>query len=245
MIIERTEHPGWLSNAYLVADRPGGQGVVIDGNGVVQPLLEQIERDEITITHVLLTHEDVDHVVDAEAFRSRFGAPIVASELSAEQVSFEVEQTIEDGETLQTGDLEIAAIATPGHSAGHLAFQINGGDCFTADTLFKGTIGGTRGRGAIFEAHKSSIMDTLMALDPATRIHPGHCAPSTIAAEWETNPFVRAWRGLDQTPEEPCRVGDEEATLLLWGPDYDGTHKAWVRFASGEEAIVAGSKVQR
>ena len=32
MIIERTENPQWLSNAYLVADQPAGAGVLIDGN---------------------------------------------------------------------------------------------------------------------------------------------------------------------------------------------------------------------
>ena len=31
---------------------------------------------------------------------------------------------------------------------------------------------------------------------------------------------------------------------MLWGPDYDGTHKAWVRFADGDE-IVGGSRVTR
>ena len=30
MIVERTENPQWLSNAYLVADEPGGHGVIID-----------------------------------------------------------------------------------------------------------------------------------------------------------------------------------------------------------------------
>ncbi|MFQ5426404.1 MAG: hypothetical protein ACE5EV_04930, partial [Gaiellales bacterium] len=172
-------------------------------------------------------------------------APIVASQLSASKVSFDVEQTIADGDCLRTGDLEITAIATPGHTPGHLAYLVNGADCFTADCLFKGTVGGTRGRGAIFQSHRSSIMDRLMSLDGSTRIHPGHRDPSTIAAERETNVFIRAWRGLDRPPAEQCLVAGEEATLLLWGPDYDGTHKAWVRFPSGEEAIVAGSRVQR
>ena len=40
MILERTEHPEWLSNAYLVADEPGGTGVFIDGNDNVEPLIE-------------------------------------------------------------------------------------------------------------------------------------------------------------------------------------------------------------
>ncbi len=45
MIVERVEHPSWLSNAYLVADETGGQGVLIDGNGMTEPLLERAERE--------------------------------------------------------------------------------------------------------------------------------------------------------------------------------------------------------
>jgi hypothetical protein len=40
-------------------------------------------------------------------------------------------------------------------------------------------------------------------------------------------------------------VRGQEATLLLFGPDYDGTHKALVRFADGRDAIVGGSQVER
>ena len=42
MIIYRVEHPAWLSNAYLVADRDGGHGVLVDSNGVEEPLLDEI-----------------------------------------------------------------------------------------------------------------------------------------------------------------------------------------------------------
>lgn len=245
MIIDRAEHSSWLSNAYLIADRPGGSGVLMDGNGVIEPLLRRIEADGISITHVLLTHEDVDHIVDVETLRDRFDAPLVASSTSAANLSFGVDQTIEDGDVIHSGELEIRAIATPGHTAGHLAYLVNGSDCFTADCLFKGTVGGTRGRGEIFEHHRASIMERLMELPPGTRIHPGHCEPSTIGEEHESNPFVRVWRGADAPGSEPCTVRGEQATLLLWGPDYDGTHKAWVRFASGEEAVVGGSQIER
>ena len=245
MIIERAEHSSWLSNAYLVAEATGGSGVLMDGHGEIDPLLERVERDNISITHVLLTHEDADHVVGVEELSARYSAPLVASSTSAAELSFAVGQTIEDGDVIRSGALEIEAIATPGHSAGHLAYLIGGADCFTADCLFKGTVGGTRGRGEIFERHRRSIMDRLMGLPSDTRIHPGHCEPSTIGEEFESNPFVRAWRGADAPTAEPCRVRGEEATLLLWGPDYDGTHKAWVRFSSGDEAVVGGSQVER
>ena len=245
MIIDRAEHSSWLSNAYLVADRTGGSGLIMDGNGEIEPLLSRVEQDGITITQILLTHEDVDHVVGVEDLRRRFNVPIVASSTSAAQLGFKVDETIEDGDIVTCGDLEITAIATPGHTPGHLAYLIDGTDCFTADCLFKGTVGGTRGRGVIFDSHKHSVMERLMGLSPETRIHPGHREPSTVAYEHEHNPFVRAWRGVDELANEPCKVRGEDATLLLWGPDYDGTHKAWVRFASGEEAVVGGSQVER
>jgi len=40
-------------------------------------------------------------------------------------------------------------------------------------------------------------------------------------------------------------VSGQEATLLLWAPDYDGGHKALVRFPDGRETIVGGSRVER
>ena len=40
-------------------------------------------------------------------------------------------------------------------------------------------------------------------------------------------------------------MSGEQATLLLWAPDYDGGNKALVRLASGEETIVGGSRVER
>ena len=110
--------------------------------------------------------------------------------------------------------------------------------------VFKGTVGGCMSRGAMYEAHRRSIMERLMGLPHETRIHPGHCEPSTIGDEWERNPFIRVWRGLDAEGTEQCTVSGEAATLVLWGPDYDGTHKAWVRFPDGDQ-IVGGSRVQR
>ena len=145
------------------------------------------------------------------------------------------------------------AIHTPGHCADHTALTVDDTDCLTADVIFKGTVGGTMAPGATgFEDLKSSIMDKLMKLPPETRIHPGHKEPSTVGAEWEENPFVRIWRGLDEEGTDTCTVGPpdaeerREATLVLWAPDYDGGNKAWVRFDDdGEDAVVGGSQVER
>ena len=83
-----------------------------------------------------------------------------------------------------------------------------------------------------------------MELPKDTQLHPGHTDPTTVGEEWESNAFVRLWRGLDDEGDEPCTVEGEEATLVLWGPDYDGGHKAWVRWPDGGDDIVPGSRVE-
>jgi glyoxylase-like metal-dependent hydrolase (beta-lactamase superfamily II) len=245
VIVERAEHPSWTSNAYLVADGDGGHGVLVDSNAVEQPLLAQIASRRITITHVLVTHQHHDHVADLAGLSRRFDAPVVGSRLTAE-AGVPIDETIADGDVVSSGQLEIRAVATPGHCPDHTALLVNGTDCFTADCLFKGTVGGTVGGGPTgYEDQHRSIMEVLMQLPSETRVHPGHTLPTTIGDEWEQNPFVRIWRGLDPEGTEPCRVRGQEATLILWAPDYDGTNKAWVRYADGRDAIVGGSQVER
>ena len=245
MILERTEHPSWTSNAYLLGDEDGGHGVLVDSNGVEEPLLEQVAARRLTVTHILVTHHHSDHVVDVAGLASRFGVPVVGHVLTAE-AGVALDETIADGDIVHSGGLEIQAIATPGHCLDHLALLVNGTDCLTADCLFKGTVGGTTGGGPTGYADQyHSIMKRLMSLPHETRIHPGHTLPSTVGAEWEQNPFIRIWRGLEPEGAEPCRVRGVDATLILFAPDYDGTHKAWVRYQDGRDAIVGGSQVER
>ena len=245
MLIERTEHPDWLSNAYLVADRPGGHGVLVDSNGIDGPLHEAVARHGITITNVLITHQHHDHTVTSRADADRYGVQLLAHPLTARVVQG-VDATFADGDTITSGDLAIEVLHTPGHCQDHCSLLFSGTDRLTADVLFKGTVGGTMNGGpnGYTDIHHS-IMERLMTLPPATRVHPGHCEPTTIGAEWEANPFVRLWRGLDPEGDEACEVMGEAATLLLWAPDYDGGNKALVRFAEGRLAIVGGSRVKR
>src|ERR1700751_1776081 len=96
--ILHTEHPGWLSNSYLLISRATGQGLLIDGNDVPGPLLERIDADGIDIAAGLLTHHHADHVV-IDAYR-RLNAPVFAHPRTAELAGITVDRTLEDGEAL-------------------------------------------------------------------------------------------------------------------------------------------------
>jgi hydroxyacylglutathione hydrolase len=215
-------HSSWLSNAYLVADEPGGTAVFVDSGAPLEPLLTAVERERVTPTHLLVTHGHQDHVAGNDDLVRRFGIPVVSDSLS-------------------TGGLDVEALPSPGHAPDGKAFRINGEVVFTGDTLFRDAVGGGRAVDDI----RSSVMDVLMPLPHEVRVLPGHMDETTIGREWEENPFVRFWRGVDAALDEPCTVGGHQATLLVWSPDYDGNGKALVAFEDGSEAIVGGSQVRR
>jgi len=221
MLVHRSMHPQWLSNAYLVGDEPGGTGVFVDSGAPLEPLIRTAEEERLTVTHLLTTHSHPDHVAGDDELVQRFGLEIVKGDL-------------------ETGGLVVRALETPGHSDDGLSFVVNEIVCLTGDTLFRDAVGG-----GDVEQVRRSVMDVLMPLPPETRVLPGHTEETTIAREAEENPFVRVWSGAEPEGTEQVRVGGEPATLLVWSPDYDGKGKAWVRFEDGRERILGGSRVDR
>jgi hydroxyacylglutathione hydrolase len=240
VIVEKSMHSGWLSNSYLVGDHEGGTGVLIDAGGPVMPLVEAAGRHGLSISHLLVTHADADHIAEADTYTSRFDLQVLAHPVEAERMG-RVDGTLADGDKVTSGDLEISALFTPGHSPGHLSFLVNGTDCFTADVLFHGTVGGTMRDS--YESLHGSIMDVLMKLPHETTVHPGHTDPTTIGAEWEENVFIRLWRGIDAPGEERCSVNGRPGILELFAPDYDGGHKGLVRWEDESHDVVPGSRV--
>jgi hydroxyacylglutathione hydrolase len=238
MVIERTMSEGFLTNSYLVAAAPGAAGFLVDAGGPMAPLFDAAQEQEIDVTHLLLTHHHHDHVCALGEVTARYPDITILAhpDEPVDAAPFE---------SLSIGDLPVGALHTPGHTKGMLNFTI-AGHVFTGDTLFKGSIGGVRAPlSTSYDDIKASIMDGLMALDHATVVHPGHTDPTTIGDEWENNAFIRVWRGVDPEGDEQVTVMGEPATLVVWGADYDGGHKAWVRWADGRDDIVPGSKVER
>ena len=210
----------WLSNAFVLGDEPGGVAVFVDSGAPLEPLLAVVERERLTPTHVLRTHSHADHVAHEEELTSRFGIPVVTG-------------------AVETGGLRIESIPTPGHSDDGVAFVVDG-LCFSGDTLFRDAVGGGPA-----DIVRDSVMERLMTLPHETRVLPGHTIETTIGREWERNPFVRYWRGLEAAVGGRCRVGGVEGVVLVESPDYDGKGKLLVRLDGGEDRIVGASRVER
>ncbi len=279
MIVETATHPQFISNTYLLADGAGGPAIFVDAGGPVGPLIEAADRRELLPTHVLLTHHHFDHVCEADALRARWPElEVLISPIERDLMSAAAEGrdpqfgTMDAGDTLTFGALEVRPLHTPGHTAGMLSllvadrsapadgassrraststapggFSGAGAVVFTGDTLFKNSVGGVKAPGhTTYTDLRDSIMGTLMELAPETVIYPGHADPTTVGQEWDSNSFIRIWRGLDPEGSEECLALGEPATLVHLGNDYDGGTKAWVRWPDGTDDIVPGSRVER
>jgi hydroxyacylglutathione hydrolase len=242
MVLERSMHPQYLSNTYLVGT-DGGEGFFVDAGGPVEALITAADEHSITPTHVLLTHHHGDHVEELGTLLERW--PDLQVLAHPDEKVPGVTGAMQAGQTLDVAGFEVRTLATPGHTGGMLALVVEG-NVFTGDTLFKNSVGGVHAPGSTSYADlKHSVMEVLLALPGETIIRPGHTDPSTVAEEWETNRFVRVWRGLDPEGDEPCTALGEPATLVLLGDDYDGGHKAWVRWPDGRDDIVPGSQVDQ
>src|SRR5918998_1181505 len=194
VILKRCMTDDFLSNTYLVGDGKG-HAFLVDAGGPIEPLLQAAERHRIVPSHVLLTHHHHDHVVELPKIVEAHPAIQVLIHASEADLVEGVTGTIEPGTTIEAGGLQVETLHTPGHTKGMIAFVADG-DVFTGDTLFKGSVGGVRApEHTTYSDLKTSIMDTLMSLDHGLQVRPGHTDPTTLADEFERNPFIRLWRG--------------------------------------------------
>ena len=252
MILERVEHSRWLSNTWLVADREGDEGFLVDAGGPREEVLALVRRHQVRVGLILLTHHHHDHSGEAAALAAATGAAVAAHRLEIPLLGggggVDV-RPLEDGEVLRCGAIEMRVLHIPGHTAGQAAFlagPAEGAVVFTGDTLFRGSVGSTTAPGhTTFEDLRRSIAGRLMTLDDHVQVAPGHAAPTTVGAERSGNPFVRVMLGLEPEGGETAEYDGSAVRLVVWGSDYDGGHKAWVRLPDGHEATVPGSRVRR
>jgi hydroxyacylglutathione hydrolase len=194
------------TNCYVVAAKPNGPCAVIDPSGYdMNPVIEYVKKQKLTVTHIINTHWHGDHVIGNEAIREFSGAPIYIHELDAPYLPEAAKQLrlflgietnippadrlVREGDTIQVGELVFNVIHTPGHTVGGITLHVKG-VLFTGDTLMAGTIGRTDFPGGSFSDIIRSIKDKLLLYPDDTVIYPGHGEPSTIGEEKMLNPFL-------------------------------------------------------
>ncbi len=214
MLIVRV--PAWLAdtNAYIVADEPGGLAVVIDAPPEPEKVGAVLAEYGLAAVGILLTHGHIDHSGGSGALSRISGAAVYvhpdddfltlnpSQQLSSmwgmsPPGSYDLPEhfdRLEDGQVLDLAGLSFEVRHTPGHTPGHCCFLLSDQETlFSGDQLFAGSIGRTDfpyGDGA---ALFRSMREQVMTLDDGIRVLPGHGPETTIGRERTTNPFRGEW----------------------------------------------------
>jgi len=202
VIVERIVCGPLETNCWLVGDDEGGPLVVIDPAGDAEKVAARIaERD---VGCVVLTHGHFDHLGAADEIRDLTGAPLLVHEADAAAIvspegsggtlfgfdhrTAAPDRTLADGDRIDSGELTLEVVHTPGHTPGSICL-LGEGHLFSGDTLFSGSVGRSDFPGGDARALRRSIGERLTPLPDETVVHPGHGPDTTIARERRVNPF--------------------------------------------------------
>ncbi len=150
------------TNTYVVGEPGSGQAVLVDPGPDLAAHLDAVEavlaaRDARCVA-VLVTHHHGDHAEAALPWGAHFGAPVAAA---GADVAGPRGRLLEHGERLDLAGTTIGVVATPGHTADHLAFRLESGAVLVGDHVL--------GRGTSVVTHPEG--DVVAYLESLRRVH--------------------------------------------------------------------------
>lgn len=194
------------TNCYIIADDVTKEAAVIDPAEEFDVIKEFIEKNNLKVKYILLTHGHGDHIIALRQMREYAKAPVGIHADDEEMLrdnnlnysfmfaSAPVEEKadfhLNDGDVLKLGNYELKIIHTPGHTMGSIGILF-GKDLVSGDTLFAQGIGRTDLPGGDYEAILKSISTKFFTLNDDIAVHPGHGPSTTIGAEKHNNPFFK------------------------------------------------------
>ena len=193
-------------NSMIFWSTENRDGILLDPGGDVDRLMEEIEKLDVTIKEIWLTHGHIDHAGGAAEAKRRLGVQIIGphkddqfllDELKpgtygiAEAESFTPDRYLDEGDTVELNGAEFQIYHCPGHSPGSVVFyQRQMAFAFVGDVLFNGSIGRTDLPGGNHQQLIDSITQKLWPLGNNIQFMPGHGPGSTFEQERQSNGFV-------------------------------------------------------
>lgn len=196
-------------NAYFVRAKDSPRAVIVDPGDEAERLLEAKRALGIdALEAILLTHTHFDHIGAVAELARATGAPVYCPEMERDVLanindyvrfpgfgpfeSYEADETVAGGESLELAGLIFDVRFTPGHSPGHVTYSVrDGGSLLSGDVLFQGSVGRVDLPGGDWPTLLASIEALLAEFPPQTTVYPGHMGVTTLGQERATNPFLQ------------------------------------------------------
>lgn len=196
-------------NCTILFDKDTKAGVVVDPGGDVDVIMEAIEKNQLKIDEIWITHGHVDHIGAAADLRDALQVSIIGSQVEDEYLyanvensaakyglgsgyrNFKPDRWLKEGDHLFVAGEDFEVLHCPGHSPGHVVF-INKAMQFAivGDVLFNGSVGRTDLPGGDHDALIRSIKDKLLPLGDEFSFICGHGAGGRFGDERRNNPFL-------------------------------------------------------
>jgi glyoxylase-like metal-dependent hydrolase (beta-lactamase superfamily II) len=194
-------------NTFLLRPEGGEKLLIVDPGDEADRILAAVGETGAEVEAILLTHTHFDHIGAVAPVARATGAPVYVPEIEKGVLadimayvpwegfgpyeSYDADETLSGGETLDLAGLELDVIFTPGHSPGHVTYSVRGEDAiFSGDVLFQGSVGRVDLPGADGPTLIMSIRKLLDSHPDETTVYPGHMGTTTLGAERATNPFL-------------------------------------------------------
>ena len=194
-------------NCSIIGDESTREAIVIDPGDEIDDVLTIINKHNLKVKQIVITHAHIDHVGGAMKLRAATGAPILLNQNDyallkmldvqaawigvATPDAVEIDHSIGQSDKITAGSLSAEILHTPGHTEGSISlyFPLEK-KLIAGDTLFAGSIGRTDLPGGSYKKIITSLQEKLMALPDDTVVVPGHGPLTTIGEERESNPFL-------------------------------------------------------
>lgn len=164
--------PAFEDNYIFLLRTAGSDDVGIVDAGDAQPVIAELERQGLTLTHIFNTHHHPDHIGGNEALRARYPDVRIVGPRSETGRIPGIDQTVGEGDLVPFGAISFKVLEVPGHTTGHIAYWSDQGQAvFCGDTLF------VMGCGRMFEGTPPqfwSSLNKLKWLPSVTRVYCAH-----------------------------------------------------------------------
>ncbi len=194
-------------NCFLFRREGSDRLLVVDPGEEAERILAAIEATGASVEAILVTHCHFDHIGAVAPVAKATGAPVYCPEIEVPLLadimafvpwegfgpyeSYDADEIVRGGETLELAGMEIDVIFTPGHSPGHVTYAVRGEPAiFSGDVLFQGSVGRVDLPGGDGPTLLASIGKLLDDYPDETVVHPGHMGLTTLGSERATNPFL-------------------------------------------------------
>ncbi len=195
-------------NCTILTCPDTNESAIVDPGGDLELLLKKIEKNNIDLTRILVTHAHLDHVGAVAELAKRFNVPIEGPHQSDQFWIDQLEQQaqmfnaprvpaftptrwLKQNDIITFGNVKLQVLHCPGHTPGHVVFFNKKSKLISVgDVLFKGSIGRTDFPRGDQTTLIHSIKQNLWPLDDEVQFIPGHGPMSTLGHEKRTNPFL-------------------------------------------------------